>query len=219
MSQASTNPALKWILIVIVGMTALGAVFLFLYVTCPDDYRAARKLQKRGFDFRYDWYDDNKIWKHPNVVLGMDQMITSDDSRLFCQLPRLIDLAFWSCNISGLNLDEIGNCRELRFFHFADTTRFPVNELKKLTACPVELILVESIDVDLKDSDLEEFAKFTHLEKLYLDFNNTGVTDVCLEYFEKIPTLKTLILPGSSITQEGVEEFKKKRPDVIVELE
>jgi len=216
MSQTSTNPTLKWILIVIAVVTALGAVFVVLYVTYPDDCRAARKLQKRGFKIEYNWYDDNKIWQRPTTVRGEDQSITLDDSRLICQLPHLYELVFWHCDASGLNLDEIGNCQELTWLRFRSLTRFPVNELQKLTTCPVKFVTVELRDVPLKDSDLEVFAKFTHLTSLVLIFNNEGVTDACLEYFEKIPTLKDLQFQGSSITHEGVEEFKKKRPDVEV---
>ena len=220
MSQASTHPALKWILIVIAVVTALGAVFVALYATRPvDEYRAASELEKRGFTVLYNWYGDDRIWKHPTWARVEGQMITSDDIRLIRQLPRLSYLCFMNCDASGLNLDEIGNCREIRDFLFLDATQFPVSELKKLTTCPVTRIYVESKDVDLNDSDMEDFAKFTHLEVLCLDFNNVGVTDACLEYFEKIPTLKELILPGSSITPEGIEEFKKKRPDVEVYYE
>ena len=220
MSQTSTHPALKWVLIVIVMMTALGAVAVVLLSAYPaDEYRAARELEKRGFTAGYHWFDDNKIWQHHDEIGGDGLMITSDDCRLFCQLPYLEVLEFMRCDMSGLNLDEIGNCQKLQIIHCLDATRFPISELKKLTACPVELIHVESKDVDLNDSDLEEFVKFKNLEILRLEFNNTGVTDTCLEYFEKIPTLETLILPGSSITQEGVEEFKKKRPDVDVYYE
>ena len=91
-----------------------------------------------------------------------------------------------------------------------------MSELQKLTACQVKEISVSSRDVHLKDSDMEDFVKFTHLETLVLECDNAGVTDACLEYFETIPTLKSLGLPKSNITQEGVEEFQKKRPDVKV---
>jgi len=220
MSQTSTNPALKWILIVIAVVTALGAVAVVLLSTYPaDEYRVARELRKRGFDIIYYRQDGDKIWYRPTNVLGQYQSITSDDCRLFCQLPRLYYLLFMRCDMSALNLDEIGNCREVHVLQCNDATQFPVSELTKLTACPFWTIYVESKDVPLKDSDLEEFVKFTHLEELSLICNNVGVTDVCLEYFEKIPSLKKLRLPGASITQEGVEEFKKKRPDVEVYYE
>ena len=194
--------------------------FLFLLATYPaDEYRVAKELQAQGFDVGNTKHHDDMIWLRPAFIWGNDQSITSDGSRFICQLPRLCQLLFLRCDASGLNLDEIGNCQRLHYFEFKDGTRFPVSELKKLTACPIVSMLVESKDVDLKDSDLEEFSKFTHLGRLILDFNNVGVTDSCLEYFEKIPTLKQLRLPGSSITPEGAEEFKKKRPDVLVDFE
>ena len=133
MSQTSTNPALKWILIVIAVVTAIGAVAVFLLATYPaGEYRAARELEKRGFYISYNWYGDDRIWKHPLHVIGYDRMITSDDCRLICQLPRLLGLDFKRCDMSGLNLDDIGNCRELRAFAPTNSTRFPMSELKKL---------------------------------------------------------------------------------------
>jgi len=220
MSQTSPHPALKWILIVIAVVTALGAVFVALYATRPvDEYRAARELEKRGFGIGYIYTNDNWIWQRPFNVVGENQSITSDDCRLICQLPHLYALYFTGCNTSGLNLDEIGNYEDLQIFESSIATRFPVCELKKLTACPLWLIRVDSKDVDLNDSDLEEFVKFTNLQTLILIFNNIDVTDACLDTFEKIPTLKKLELPGSSITPEGVEEFQKKRPDVTVDYE
>ena len=220
MSHESTNPALKWILIVIVVITALGAVFIVLFSTYPaDEIRAANELQTRGFTISYNRQAGDMFWQRPTCVSGDGQSITSDDSRLICKLPRLNELIFLRYDASGLNLDEIGNCRELVSFEFLEATRFPVSELNKLTACPVSQIWVDSKDVHLKDSDLEEFVKFTHLHTLILECNNIGVTDACLEYFEKIPTLNSLRLPGSSITPEGVEEFKKKCPGVEVYFE
>ena len=220
MSQTSTHPALKWILIVIAVVTALGAVFVALYATRPaDEYRVASELEKRGFTVGYNWCGDNKIWKRPTAVSGNGQKIKSDDIRFLCQLPCLVQFSFIGSDASDLNLDEIGNCQKLCYFTSRAATRFPVRELKKLTASPVMSIDVASKDVDLNDSDLEEFVKFAHLQLLKLECNNAGVTDACLEYFEKIPTLRKLELPGSSITPEGVEEFQKKRPDVTVDYE
>jgi len=219
MSQTSTNPALKWILIVIAVVTALGAIVVYLMAKYPaSEYRVARELQMRGFRIDYHWLPNNNIWQRPANIHGTNQMITSDDCQLFGQLPRLHFLQLERCDMSGLNFDEIKNCKELHTIKCLEATRFPVGELKKLTVCPVRRIWVISEDVDLNDSDLEEFAKFTNLESIELEFNNAGVTDACLEYFEKIPTLKSLILSGSSITPEGTAEFKKKRPDVGVLL-
>ena len=220
MSQTSTNPALKWILIVIAVMTAIGAVAVVLLAYYPaGEYRAAKELQARGFIVEHVSPDDNWNWKYSTYVLGDGQSITSDDSRFICQLSRLHHLEFVRCDMSGLNLDEIGNCRELDFLAVSGATQFPVSELKKLTACPIRAISVVSKDVPLNDSDLEEFTKFTNLVTISLKFNNAGITDACLEYFEKIPTLKYLILKESSLTQEGIEEFTKKRPDVEVYYE
>jgi len=46
--------------------------------------------------------------------------------------------------------------------------------------------------------------------------DNTGITDAGFEHFEKIAALRWLYLMETGVTQDGIEEFKKKRPDVTV---
>ena len=216
MPEKSNRPALKWLLISSLGIILLGTTPWVWFSILPDDFHVARELRTRGFDIIYNWHDDT-IWQHPTHVSGSDKDITPEDCRLICQLPRLFALHFLRGDMSGLNLDEIGNCQELFWFRFHDVTQFPVSELRKLTASPVRIISLES-RVHVTDFDLEAFAKFTNLEQLFLETYNAGVTDASLEYFEKIPSLKTLHLPNTSITEKGVEEFRKKRPDVEIYL-
>jgi hypothetical protein len=214
MSNETTSPVLKWILIAIVGLTIPCAVFLVLYATYPvDESRVARELQARGFGVIYEWQDNGSIWRHPANVYGMDQSITPDDCRLICQLPHLRNLDFVRCDMSGLNLDEIGNCQKLSSFCCIDVTQFPVDEIGKLAACPVRIILLPS--VHLKDGDLEAFTKLTDLDLLFLE-GNIGITDAGLDHFEKIASLRHLKLSKTSVTNEGIGEFQKKRPDVRV---
>jgi hypothetical protein len=92
-------------------------------------------------------------------------------------------------------------------------TQFPVDEIGKLAACPVRVILLPN--VHLKDGDLEAFTKLTNLDLLILE-SNVGITDAGLEHLEKIASLRHLQLSKTSVTKEGVEEFQKKRPDVRV---
>jgi hypothetical protein len=64
---------------------------------------------------------------------------------------------------------------------------------------------------------LEYFTGLTKLE--YLDLReDAGITDTGLECLEKIASLGELRLVGTSATQEGVEEFQRKRPDVRVQF-
>jgi hypothetical protein len=216
MSNQSTSPLLKWIY-AIFGIMILGAVALVLYATYPtEDYRVARELESRGFDVHYT-RQDSPVWPYPAYVSAQDQNITQDDFRLICQLLRLQSLSFARCDMSGLNLDGIGNCQELDSFQLGDVTGFQTSEIPKLTACPVFHAKFSSIG--LNDSDLEHFAGFTQLEYLLLH-DNAGITDAGLEHLEKIPSLLNLCLwKNIGITQEGVEEFKKKRPDVFVVFE
>ena len=69
----------------------------------------------------------------------------------------------------------------------------------------------------LNDSDLENLVESTTLE--YIDLSdNVGITDASFVHFEKITSLKYVKLTGTSVTKEGIEEFRKKRPDVNIVL-
>ncbi|MCL2346797.1 MAG: hypothetical protein FWC50_00910 [Planctomycetaceae bacterium] len=216
MSNESTSPALKWILIAVIGASFLVAVFFVLLATYPaNDYRVARELESRGFRVFYRWHD-SLIWQYPTHVSGVDQSITPDDCRLVCQLSRLQSWDFVRCDVLGLNLDEIGNCRELSSFNCVDVTQFSAGEIRKLAACPVTRVMLQN--AHLNDSDLEHFVGLSKLGLLMLE-GNAGITDAGLEHLEKISSLKNLTLPQTSVTKEGVEEFQKKRPDVKVWFE
>lgn len=197
MSKETTSPALKWILTATIGIIIFGAVLFFLLATYPaEDIRVAQELEARGFHVTYA-RQGYLGWEVPNFITGRNQKITSDDCRLICQLSRLRYIYLFDCDITELNLDDIGNCRKLEKFWFsAETqTRLPMSEIQKLSACPT-------------------------LEAIYLrcnrdeEFSEDKSMDVFLEYFEKSPKLRVLQLPASCVTKEGVEEFKNKCPDI-----
>ena len=212
MSEDSTPSKLKWILIAVNGILLLGAIFFVLFVIRPSDHFVAKKLEARGYEVSYDWCG-NTIWQHPTSVVGKDMNMTPEDCRLICQLPRLEALHFRRGGMSGLNLDDIGHCQELSFISFADITSFPGYEIRKLAVCPIEYLILDS--VGLTDTDLEALMIFSQLYYLNLR-GNTGITDAGLEHLVKMPSLDRLELTKTSVTKEGVEEFQKKRPDVMV---
>jgi len=213
MSNETTNPVLIRILIgiCVVSLCVVGA-FVLLMTPSAKAYRAASKLKARGFEIVYD-EGGYLVWQHPIQVWGEDQSITEDDCRLICQLPHLVMLSFEGCDLSGLNLDDIGNCRKLEAFRCYDVTQFPANEIRKLAACPISEFVFDN--ACLNDSNLEVFAKWTTIDDLHLDWND-GITDAGFEHLEKIAPLKYLDFVGTSVTEEGLEEFKKKRPDVLI---
>ena len=210
MSNETTNPVLKWILIIVACVSILVAIFLALYSV--SEYRAAWKLRARGFTVYFVKLDD-MILHRPITVANNGQNITLDDCRLICQLPHLIRLGFVGGNMSGLNLGEIGNCPRFEIFLCQDVTQFPADEIRKLATCPLNSLVLSN--VDLEDSDLENLMGLTKLEFINLG-GNVGITDASFEYLEKIASLKNLFLSETSVTQEGIEEFKKKRPDVEI---
>jgi hypothetical protein len=211
MSSETSSPVVKWILIVLSGISVLCIAFFIVLMTRPvDEYRVADELQARGFHVEYERHE---IWQRPFQVWGDGLSITEDDSRLICQLPHLQALAFQCCDLSGLNLDDIGNCQGLWCFHCEDVTLFPADEIRKLAACPINTF--HYTKSPLNDSDLKDFAKWA--KGVFLDLNdNAGITDAGLEHLEKIASLQYLGLVRTSVTREGVEEFRRKRPDVTV---
>lgn len=239
MSKSSERPSLKWLLITVFAFIVLGAAPFVWFAIEPDDFRAARELQSRGFDIIYNWMDDT-ILQHPTHIGGSDKNVTKEDSELMCRLPQLYAIHFLRGDMSGLNLDGIENCPELVFFRFHEVTQFPSNELRKLTACPnleslslsgislnltredieplsacPNLVSVFLVSAGLSDADLDAFAAFPKLETLSLE-GNTEITDAGLVHFEKISSLRELNLKKTSVTQNGADEFQKKRPDVKI---
>ena len=208
--------ALKWVLI---GVIILSVVVV-LYATFPNDFRIAEELQSRGFEVHYDgqyemiWqHPAYYIWERPICVTVVDQNITQDDSRSICLLRNLKELCFIRSDISGLNWDEIVSCRVLCSLLFDDVTGFSTSELQKISACPI--VLIQFYNVQLNDSDIENIMGLKQLEWLWVD-KSIGITDASFEYLEKIASLEKLYLVDTSVTEEGVKEFKKKRPDVEV---
>ena len=215
MSNETTNPVVKWILIgiCVVSLCVVGA-FVLLGTYPAGEYRVAGKLQKRGFEVKYV-RQGNNIWQYSISVIGSDLSVTEDDCQLICQLPRLQYLVFQRCDLLGLNLDDIGNCQELMNFYCEDVTQLSVDEVRKLSACPVHMFIFRN--AGLNDPDLEDFAKWTKLGYVDLE-NNTGITDAGFEHLEKITSLRYLGLAGTSVSKESAEEFQKKHPAVRVQL-
>jgi hypothetical protein len=214
MSKESTSPVLKWFLIAVIAISicALGA-FVLLMVYPAKEHRIARELQKRGFYVEYE-RQGNNLWRYPFRVDGENLSITQDDIRLICQLPHLRMLMFQDGDLSGLKLDDIVNCQELTNFYCISVTPFPNDEIRKLAACPIHSFVFSK--VNWNDSDLEDFAKWaTTVDNLTM-MVNAGITDAGLIHLEKIASLRGLDLSGTSVTQEGIDEFQKKRPDVTV---
>jgi len=207
MPEKPNRPPLKWLLLSSLGIVLLGMAPVVWYMSLPNDFHVGQKLKARGFLVEYD-----KLWRHPYFVEGKNLIITPEDCQLISQLPHLVSLYFVRSDMSGLNLDEIGNCQQFAVLGFDSVTQFSANELRKLAKCPIRNIGL--LHVDLKDSDLEILVELPKL--CYLNLRgNIGITDAGFEYLEKISSL-TLYLQNTSVTQEGVAEFRKKRPDVEI---
>lgn len=222
MSEQSKSSVVKWLLLSVIGYILLvGVSYVMWLIYMSDDFRAARELQHRGIDVIYNWRDSVIPRMDPTHVGGNNLNITPKDSQLISRLPRLysLDHGEWEAgDMSGLDLDEIGkNCRELTYFRLCNVKHFPpINDIRKLAACPIDMFILEAKNIPWNDSDLEVFSGFTKLETLYLDCDSTGITNTGLEYLGHIPTLKQLTLLNTSITTEGIEAFQRQCPDVDI---
>jgi hypothetical protein len=55
----------------------------------------------------------------------------------------------------------------------------------------------------------------TNLDTLWL--SNTKVTDESLEHFKKLTTVRRIVLRGTKVSKEGVEQLRKALPKCTVE--
>ena len=69
-----------------------------------------------------------------------------------------------------------------------------------------DMVVVSLADTRVTDEDLTLFADFPDVQ--ILDLSNTGVTDKCLEHLSHLDALTSLVLVGTAVQPESIEEFK-----------
>ena len=77
-----------------------------------------------------------------------------------------------------------------------------------------DLLALNIADCGLTDSDVKELCKSETIEHLCL--NENQITDDTIEHFEQMKNLKKLEIWWTNISKEGVERFRKNRPDCEV---
>ena len=68
---------------------------------------------------------------------------------------------------------------------------------------------------NLQDSDLEQFAALPQLTALHLNYNSE-ITNEVFKMFDNMPTLKTLELAETKISNSAAERFRQVHPDMNV---
>ncbi|PQO35703.1 hypothetical protein C5Y96_08595 [Blastopirellula marina] len=77
------------------------------------------------------------------------------------------------------------------------------------------IVTVWCESANLQDSDLEQFAALPQLSALYLNYNSDITNDV-FSMFDNMPTLKTLELAETKISQRAADKFREVHPEMSV---
>jgi len=135
---------------------------------------------------------------------------------------RFEKVAALSRNLKDLTITDLGHPSRdqlRRVGEFRSLTR-----LKLTGSDKAEVLLYVSNLVDLeelifrsggiRDNDLTPILSLPKLT--LLDLENNRITDAGLRTLSRIPTLKTLILFRTSVTQRGIAEVRALRPDLEI---
>lgn len=77
--------------------------------------------------------------------------------------------------------------------------------LEALGELAPHIVWLRCSDQPIQSSQLEGFAEFEHLTKLYID--DTGIDDEGLAYLSQLPSLKYLNLKGTAVTAKGLQSL------------
>lgn len=92
---------------------------------------------------------------------------------------------------------------------------FPGDEgVEIVNSGPITIEYLSLANTAANDDDLENVTRYVRLKVLLLDY--TDITDAALKVIARLPSLKQLGVEGTRVSTEGVREFARVRPDVIV---
>lgn len=77
------------------------------------------------------------------------------------------------------------------------------------------IVTVWCESANLQDSDLEQFASLPQLNALHLNYNS-NITNKVFSMFDNMPTLKTLELAETKISQGAADKFREVHPEMSV---
>jgi hypothetical protein len=80
-----------------------------------------------------------------------------------------------------------------------------------------ELVIVSFGNSGVRDEDLAIFRDFPYIQ--ILDLSHTKVGDNGLKHLANLPALKDLIVVGTPISEQALEEFRRDHPSVTVTTE
>jgi hypothetical protein len=137
-----------------------------------------------------------------------------DDSHLqslqHCQ--RLKWLSAGRTNISDTGVESLETLQMLRTLSLSDTavSNAGLRHVGRL----VGLTQLHLDGTQIDDQGIASLIALVDLERLTL--RNTAVTNDGLQQLASLPNLQCLDVSGTSITDAGIEEFRRKRPSVVL---
>lgn len=134
---------------------------------------------------------------------------TGLDLEPLTQMPNLADLNFFACtNVQPEEHLKLGKCSSLAVLTFCE---IPLTSeiLQSWENIPLLFLYLESCE--LADREVESISKFTQVYFLRLQ-NNPAITDAGLEYLLELKQLQELNLRGTSVTEQGIKDFRAKHP-------
>ena len=235
--QTNERPRGRGLILMIATIIAILLVSSVPFLI-PTENRVAMRLQSQGYDIIHNIDDSNWVWYRPTHFNCYRRSVTDDTLKELALMPKLFSVSFYDCDSSKLDLGllaAIPNLTDLSFIN-NDGPRGTPKDVAKLAGCR-KLEILSFYKTPLARTDIEPLANtplkelrcsssgltdadctvfsLMQLERLDLSYNS-AITDASLSVFENIPTLQYLNVYKAGITKEGIEEFKKKRPSVII---
>jgi len=220
----------------LLGIFALLVIASFLV---PKENLFAIKFQLRGLGYRvtYNQYDGRWLWQPTGVsVFSRDTRVNNSIFNDLEKMPHLYAIQFHA-DLRAVNFDFFSYLPKLTHLGFINCT-LDISELEKLSKCNLTWLVIDGSDLressflcqhsqnsltlltisscSISDEHLRAIAKFSELRHLDLS-ENPDVTDVgLLTYLSTIPSLQSLNVNKTGVTENGIEQFRHIRPDVDV---
>jgi Leucine-rich repeat (LRR) protein len=162
--------------------------------------------------------------------------IVDADLRHLGRLSRLPALWIGQPSITDEGVRALGGLSQLTSLHLTNSRITPAvttslnglaglkdlslnfSNLKGIDFMTLKLPLAASISLSncrLTDDDLRGLAGLPRLQTLFVSDN--PLTDAAIDEIAKISTLRKILINGTGITRQGVEQLKRLRPELTVE--
>jgi internalin A len=152
---------------------------------------------------------------------------------------------YWSVSLTDVDMELLGSLKQLEWLDIGGSERSPMNALSDLgigkLAGLKNLRVLDISQTRVSNAGLAPLAELPKLERLSLwrarriddraaehlvrmrslqtlDLAETNVTDATLRQLASLENLRHLYLAGAKVTPEGVERFKRERPECEVSL-